>query len=162
MKSELLIQFEHTWKMFYKMVDDFDDKSWLKIGSGYITPARISCHILSGVKYYIEDHTNVVFNSGNIFDGNWEKCEERELPNRIDIEKCIHEFKKKIEKWINDMKLEDENKAFAWTGKMKMSVVLFLLRHMEYHIGEINLLLHISKNGDANDNWIMGFENMDI
>ena len=43
-----------THKMFYKMVNDFDDASLTNTGCAYIIPARIAYHIVGGVNFYIE------------------------------------------------------------------------------------------------------------
>lgn len=154
MKEELINQYNHTWKMFFNMVMDFDTESWTKTGCVYIVPARISYHIIGGVNYYIENDTDVELTSGKKNDWNWENAKCEDLPTKEDIIDLIHLYKEKTDTWIQKMKLEDRNTKFEWTGRNKISVALFLLRHMEYHIGELNLLLHTSKNGIANDNWI--------
>ncbi|MBN1500164.1 MAG: hypothetical protein JW982_08415 [Spirochaetes bacterium] len=162
MKEELLNQYSHTWKMFFCMVSDFDDVSWTNTGCSYIIPARISYHIIGGVNYYIENEQPVELQSGKNNDWNWEKGEIENQPTREDIKDLIGKYKVWTEKWIQEMNFEDSNTKFEWTGENKISVVLFLLRHMEYHIGELNLLLNISRNGEANDNWIKAFDDIRV
>ena len=162
MKEEFLNQFNHTWKMFYKMVNDFDNESWTGTGCSYIKPARIAWHIIGGVNYYIENETTEKFVSGKKNDWNWENAPDEDLPTKDDILNFIHIYKMKTDKWISSMDPEAKNTNFEWTGQTKVSVVLFLLRHMEYHIGELNLLLHISKDGCANDNWIKAFDEFQV
>lgn len=162
MKNTLVNQYNHTWKMFYLLVNDFDTNSWLETGCSYIIPARIAYHIIGGVSYYIENNTKISLVSGKENNWNWEDAPTEELPTKKDIIALIRVFKTKTDKWINDCDFEAENSKFAWTGANQMSVVQFLLRHMEYHIGELNLLLHISKNGNANDNWIKAFDDIKL
>ena len=162
MKEGLANQFNHTWKMFYRMVHDFDDESWTNTGCSYITPARISYHILGGTKYYIEDDSTISFASGKKTDWNWENARNEDLPTKEDIIELIRMYKHKSDLWINQIDLKADNPKFPWTGPDKLSVVLFQLRHMEYHIGELNLLLHISKDGKANDNWKTAFEDFNL
>lgn len=162
LKEGISYQFNHTWKMFYKMVKDFDDESWTKTGCGYITPARISYHILGGTKYYIEDETVISFASGKKADWNWENGRNEDLPAKDDILELIHMYKNKSDLWINQIDLEADNSKFPWAGPTKLSVVLFQLRHMEYHIGELNLLLHECKDGKADDNWIKAFDDFRV
>jgi hypothetical protein len=52
------------------------------------------------------------------------------------------------------MDLHSENRAFEWAGETKLGVVLFLLRHSLYHIGELSSLLNESKNGDVEDHYV--------
>jgi hypothetical protein len=54
------------------------------------------------------------------------------------------------------MRIEDENTKFEWTGKKMICIAYLLLRHIEYHIEESRLLLHISNNV-VNDNWMNAF-----
>ena len=162
MKKEFLNQFDHTWKMFYKMVNDFEKISWTSTGCAYIIPARIAYHLVGGVNYYIENESNEKLISGKRNDWNWETALVDDLPTQGDILSLIHIYKIKTDNWINTLDIEAKNTKFEWTGHTKMSVVLFLLRHMEYHIGELNLLLHISKNGMANDNWMKAFEEFQV
>ncbi len=148
--------------MFTCIVNDFDNESWTSTGCNYIIPARISYHIIGGVNYYIENEENMKLKSGKQNDWNWENGKIENQPTKEDILDFIRKYKEKTDKWINDINLEENSSKFEWTGKNKLSVVLFLLRHMEYHIGELNLLLHISKNGDADDNWIKAFGEIEI
>ena len=162
MKEEMKNQFNHTWKMFYKMVNDFDDTSWVNTGCAYIIPARIAYHIIGGVNYYIENETNEKLLSGKDNDWNWEHATIQNLPTKEDILEFIHIYKIKTDNWISSIDVEAENTKFDWTGQKKISVIMFLLRHMEYHVGELNLLLHISRKGIANDNWIKAFDEFQV
>ena len=162
MREELVRQYNHAWKMFHKMVEDFDDDSWLTAGCGYIRPARIAYHIIGGVNYYIEEQSPVALVSGKRNDWNWELGRPEDLPTRDDIRDLIHVYKKKTDRWINSIDLEAPNTTFSWAGPSTLSVVLFLLRHMEYHIGELNLLLHLSNGGKANDNWVRALEEFQV
>jgi hypothetical protein len=47
-----------------------------------------------------------------------------------------------------------ENRSFDWAGETKLGVVIFLLRHNLYHIGELSSLLNESRNGEAEDHWV--------
>jgi hypothetical protein len=154
MKTELINQFEHTWRIFGRLVKDFDDDAWIHAGRGTSTPARTAFHILKGVKFYIEDSSTIIFDSGKSYEVNWETVSEEDLPSQNDISACIEGFKGKTVEWLNEMDLIAVNQSFKWAGKTKLGVVLFLLRHSLYHIGELSSLLNESRHGDAEDNWV--------
>lgn len=162
MKETILGQYNHAWKMFYLMVADFDKDSWTSTGCAYIIPARIAYHIIGGVNYYIENESTEHLPSGKKNDWNWENALVQDLPTQADIRELIHIYKSKTDTWIKNIDCEGYNAKFGWTGSDKLSVVLFLLRHMEYHIGELNLLLHISKGGVANDNWVKALGDLEV
>jgi uncharacterized damage-inducible protein DinB len=154
MKTEFIKQYEHTWRVFERIVKDFDNDAWLHTGRGAITPARLAFHILKGVKYYIEDPTTVLFASGKSFESDWETVKEEDLPSQDDILTCIDELKAKTEKWLSEMNLDSENRSFEWAGETRLGVVLFLLRHSLYHLGELSSLLNESRNGDVEDHYV--------
>lgn len=60
----------------------------------------------------------------------------------------------KKEKWLTEVDYQAENKKFYWAGETQLGLVLFLLRHTLYHVGELSSLLNESKNGVADDNWV--------
>ncbi len=154
MKTEFIKQYEHTWRVFEGIVNDFDNDTWIHTGRGTITPVRLAFHILQAVKYYIEDSTTIVFASGKSFESNWEIVKEEALPSQDDILACISELKVKTEVWLSEMDFDSENTSFGWAGETRLGVVLFLLRHSVYHLGELSSLLNESKNGEVGDNYV--------
>lgn len=154
MKTEFIKQYAHTWRIFERVVNAFDQDAWIHTGYGTTTPARLAFHSLQGVKYYIEDASTMIFASGKSFANNWETATEAELPSQNDILDSMDELKGKTEAWLSAMDFAAENKSFPWAGKTKLGVVLFLLRHTLYHIGELSSLLNESKKGETADNWV--------
>jgi hypothetical protein len=154
LNTELIAQYAHIWRVFERLVDDFDDASWLCTGRKATTPARLSFHILKATKYYLEDTSTIQFPSGKSFDVNCETANEEALPSRRDVILCIREFARRTECWLIDMDITSGNTAFEWAGKTKLGLVLFLLKHSVYHLGELSSLLNESKNGEAEDNYV--------
>lgn len=154
MNTELVNQYGHTWRVFERIVKNFDHDAWLRTGRGVITPARLAFHILQGVKYYIEDSTTILFASGKSFEGKWATAPEQDLPSQNDIVACIEDLGAKTEKWLSEMDLGAENKSFEWAGKTRLGVALFLLRHSLFHIGELSSLLNESRHGDVEDHYV--------
>jgi hypothetical protein len=154
MNTELISQYSHIWRVFERLVTDFDDAAWVHTGRKTTTPARLSFHILKATKYYLEDMSAIAFASGKSFDINCETANEEALPSRSDVLICIQEFAEKTKNWLAEMDINSANKAFEWAGKTKLGVVIFLLKHSVYHLGELSSLLNESKNGDAEDNYV--------
>ena len=154
MQDEFIHQYAHTWRVFSRLVNDFDDEAWLHTGRNFTTPARLSLHILQATKTYIEDQTDRKFISRKDFDINIETTREEDLPSRSDILGCIDQFSNQTEKWLSEIGYESTNDAFPWAGKKKLGVVIFLLRHSLYHLGELSSLLNESKNGNVEDHYV--------
>ena len=87
------------------------------------------------------------------FESNWETVNEESLPSQDDILACINEMKEKTKEWLFEMDFESENMAFGWAGETRLGVVVFLLRHSVYHLGELSSLLNQSKNGEVRDHY---------
>lgn len=153
-KNEFINQYGHTWRMFEKIVKDFDAEAWLQTGRGVITPARVALHILLGTQYYLEDKTPFQYPSGKPFDPKWVIIKTDDLPSQNDILEFMREMMEKTEKWLFDLAYDAENKAFPWAGETQLGVVIFLLRHNVFHIGELSSLLSESKDGVVEDHWV--------
>ena len=147
-------QFEHTWNVFERLVLDFNSDGWISTGRGATTPVRLSIHILQATKYYLKDQSEINFASGKAFDIDSENVSADELPSQNDIRMCIGEFRTKTEKWLHEIGYDEENKSFKWAGDTKLGVVIFLLRHSLYHLGELSSLLNESKNGKVEDHYV--------
>ena len=154
LNTELIAQYAHVWRVFERLVNDFDDASWICTGRKTTTPARLSFHILKATQYYIDDTTAIKFASGKPFDVDCATVNVEALPSRSDVILCIQEFAQKTESWIAEMDLCSINQAFGWAGKTKLGVVIFLLKHSVYHLGELSSLLNESKSGEAEDNYV--------
>ena len=154
MKTELIKQYRRGWRVFERLVQDFDADAWLHTGRKTITPVRLSFHILQSVKLHIEDSTDIFFPSGRSFECSWETAKEEDLPTQNDVLACIHELKARTEEWLAEIDFNAEIKLFPWAGETKLAVALFLLHHSLYHLGELSSLLNESRNGEVEDNYV--------
>ncbi len=158
MQNEFISQYAHTWRVFTRLVNDFDDKAWFHTGRNAMIPVKLSFHILKATKYYIEEQSSIQFISGKAFDIDCATAKEGELPSRNDILDCIDYLSKKTEKWLAEIDYQSANETFPWAGKTKLGAVIFLLRHSLYHLGELSSLLNESRNGNAEDNYVKALE----
>jgi hypothetical protein len=158
MKDEFIQQYAHTWRVFARLVKDFDTDAWRHTGRDAMRPARLSHHILGSTKYYIEDTEDMHYQSGKPFELDWINCPDADLPSQADILDAIGTFTTKTEHWLSELDYEAPNETFPWAGKTRLSVAIFLLRHSLYHLGELSALLNESKNGDVPDHYVLANE----
>jgi hypothetical protein len=158
MQNEFVSQYSHTWRVFARLVNDFDDEAWIHTGRDASIPVRLSFHILKSTKYYIEDSEEIRFASGKAFDTHCATAKEDELPSRNDIIEAIDYFSTKTENWLAEIDYLSTNEVFPWAGQTKLGVVLFLLRHSLYHLGELSSLLNESRNGNVEDHYVKALE----
>ena len=126
MKAEFQKQYAHTWRVFERLVNDFDDAAWFAAGRRATRPARLSFHILKSTKYYLEDGSEMRFASGKPFETDCEKAPDEALPSRADIADCIKLFAAKTDRWLSAMDYSAKNTAFPWAGETRLGVVIFL------------------------------------
>ncbi len=153
-KTEFIKQYDHVWNVLKRMVNDFDDDAWVNQGSGYMVPARLSYHILLSTRYYLGNPAVADFPSGKPFAGDSASMDKDRLPSRSDILHSLEEFRVKTEQWLSAMAFEAKNEAFVWAGETQAGVVIFLLKHSMYHLGELNALLYASKGGSVEDHYV--------
>jgi hypothetical protein len=153
-KAEFISQYAHTWRVFESLVQDFEAEAWFQTGRGAITPVRLSWHILQSVKYYLADSAPLQFTSGQSFEGDWATVAESPLPSQADIVACLLEMQVRTEKWLVGMNASAPNEAFPWAGDTQLGVMIFLLRHSLFHLGELSSLLNESKHGQVADHYV--------
>ncbi|MBN2005305.1 MAG: DinB family protein [Anaerolineae bacterium] len=153
-KNEFIKQYDHVWNVLKRLVSDFDDDAWVNQGIGYMAPARIAYHILISTKYYLADDSVMQFPSGKPFGGNTISMSNDELPSRPDILQVLEVFREKTEQWLSALDFGAKNEAFNWAGETQAGVVIFLLKHSMYHLGEVGALLYQSKSGNVEDHYV--------
>ncbi len=154
MNDELIKKYGKTWRVFSKIVKDFDDYSWLHTGRGHHIPARLALHILQSTAYYLQDSNLKPLNSGKPFTINCWDMAESDIPCQEDIVDYIHVLEGKTENWLKIRDLGAENHAFEWTGKTNLGVILFSFQHCLFHLGELSSLLNESKDGSVEDHYV--------
>ena len=154
MKDEFLYQYDHAWRVFGKIFEAFDESAWLHTGRRSYTPSRIAFHILRAIQYYLKDQEISHFASGKPFDDEWDTTNEADLPSQNDIMLCIGDFKAKTETWLSEIDFAAKNVSFEWAGDTNLGVVIFLLRHTLFHLGELSGLLNEARNGDVEDPYV--------
>jgi hypothetical protein len=154
MKDEFIRQYGHFWRVFARIVETFDAHSWVHAGRKAYSPARLAFHLVHSTSYYLKETSPMVFASGKPFDSEWTTLAAADLPSQAEILACIREWQAKTERWLTEMDFAAPNTAFDWAGKTRLGVVIFLLRHSLYHLGEMSCLLNESKNGEVEDIYV--------
>jgi uncharacterized damage-inducible protein DinB len=153
MRKELEKHFQHFWRTFRRIVEDFQETSWIDKGYSLTTPARLAFHIIQSSKYYMSDKQPIVYKSGKSVDTKSKDLQREELPSKEDILYIVDSMVETTGRWLNAIDLDGENIDYPWTGDSMGSVVLFLIRHSQHHLGEMNALLNEQEAGKADDHF---------
>ena len=153
MRNEIINQYSHFWRTYRSICTDFNRESWKKLGFGLTQADRLAIHILQSTIFYIEGKTPLVCSDGALIDTHSSELEKKDLPDLDIILYILDEVEKKTESWIKNIDFDCKNEEFPWTGETAASVVLFVLRHSQHHLGEMNALLNQQLKGNAEDNF---------
>jgi len=132
------------------VVTGFNGDEWRRCGEGLTRPDRLAYHIFQSTRFYTKDSHPLFLTSGSSF----ERDRDATRPGRDDILALAGYFTELSDRWIGEMDLSADNGDFPWTGRTRFSIVLFLLRHNTYHLGEMEGLLNRCRGGQAPDFWV--------
>jgi hypothetical protein len=151
MKDLFVIQFTQFWRMFESVVSNFNSLTWKESGHGLTKPYLLAYHIIQSIKYYIDDKNDVVLLNGNILSHDIKLIDCGLLISQKEICAMVKDIQPKLEKWIQNVNLQEENTRCKWTGDKVESIILFIIRHSYFHFGEMNTLLNEYLDGKAPD-----------
>lgn len=152
-KDEYERHFEHIWRTFGEIVAAFDADAWTRSGYGLTTPAQTAFYIIRSTQYYIGDESGFVLASGTTLNIDRDKINDSDLPSQEDILSSIPAIRDKVTAWIRQIRFDDSNRRYPWTGESMLSIVLFLTRHSQFHLGEMSALLNNEMKGKAEDHF---------
>lgn len=148
-------QFYRTYRMWKEELSKIPSRDWHKSTDDYLHPSRQVIHTLQAIDCYTSNK--------DAFRYNWKQffplCQEPINPfEREWIEKAINLPGKKeslelLEQWwqkffaylktLNDQDLVKPNKLHRHTGHTLFEKLIYILRHTQHHLGEINTDLRL-------------------
>ncbi len=139
--DELKDQFRRQWRTIRELVANVPEEQW-KVGEiAPLIPARLIYHILSGIEVYARSTSYEEYKAKQCFTLDWESCRAEELPDREGTLRKTDGMQESVERWLDELgdeRLMDKDEGFPWTGNHRVGRVVYLLRHTQNHIGEIN------------------------
>ena len=139
--SELKEQFGRQWKTIRDLVDKVPDDQWRAGEIGHLVPARLVYHILVGTEVYARSCSYEEYTARRRFTTDWQVAPAGELPDRQTTLRHVDVMEGAVVEWLEalgDEGLLTKEDGFSWTGSKKLARALYLLRHTQNHIGEVN------------------------
>ena len=150
LSAVLIRQFERSWRMLEEAAESFSAEEWRRGEIDYLTPARLTYHILEAAEFY-SGESSEGFPWGHRFGCDWEGGELEELPTQEDVLAYLADVRPQVETWLNDVDLSATDEAFPWPGGTVLDRALYLLRHNHHHIGE--MWSEIKRRGHELPDW---------
>ena len=133
-------QFEESFNILYGSINNLPDDKWLSGPNDIEIPARICFHIAQALDAHIDDHPGDY--DWSRFNIRWMVSEKNELLSKTDLIKYLDEVKEKTYSWCNysdDILLGTPAQPTFFNIKLAEGV--YAIRHLNYHIGELNSIL---------------------
>ena len=146
-------QFFMSFEMLAKLPEYCPDELWYKKKSG-VAFWYILYHVLSGVRYWMRLKPGELRNPfpGKNLYPDFEKEPEQTL-SKEEINQYIESVKIACEDFFNIMtNTQLQDKSFLTDSFTNLDIILLLMRHIQYHVGQCNTIL--KENNQKTVAWI--------
>lgn len=139
--SSFVDRWVRTWKMWEEMIQSIPDAEWTKGEIDYLIPARHLIHVAVGDDVFSLDAPFDQYDHLQWFGvGEWGTSPE-ELPSKEVALAKLADIRATVEARLtklDDAALLEPEKAHPWTGQTRLGKLLYNLRHIQHHLGEVN------------------------
>ena len=135
--------FTRVWDTYQAAINDVPEEHWRTGEVSYLIPARLVYHVLEAAEFYARG-TPKGFDWGanqRRFGVDWEAATPEQLPTQEQSLIYLNEVQSEVEKWLikaSDSELLLPDVEYPWTGGSVLGRALYLLRHNQSHLGELN------------------------
>jgi len=139
--SILKDQWTRVWDMWEEMIHTIPDDEWGKGAIDYLIPVRHLVHVLVCDDAFSEDIPLDQYDDFKLFEVREWGTPAEELPNREVALSKLAEVRTVVgERFttLDDAALLEPEKVHPWAGHTRMGKLLYVLRHSQHHLGEVN------------------------
>lgn len=158
--SSIVNHWAREWAMLEELIGNIPEDEWFTAGSDGICPAHHIVHIVVGADVFVRDipfdqWNPTAFWAGARPGGPWNMAPEELWSKELALQK-LAEMRAIVDQRLDE--LDDEalcapESVHLWTGQNRLGKMLYDLRHIQHHLGEIS--------GELRRRGIKGFERWD-
>lgn len=137
----LVDHFQRVCAMLQSAFETFPDQAWCDEAEDCRAPSRIAYHILLSSERYTWQGLADEYIPKRRFSLNWETTPLAQLPTKAEFLQHFRTMAEEILNWLRshgDTGLASSKPTFPWTGSCMLGQALYLLRHLQHHLGELN------------------------
>lgn len=138
-KQAVLGQLQRTFEMLKDAIQGFNDNTWRQLFG--IRPASTALHAVETVEFYFSGKSAEEFPWRHRFGVDWAKAADEELPGQSAILDYLSEVEVKLRDYFTKSDLSAAEQIYPYTGKTVLERCLYVLRHTQHHIGQLNAAL---------------------
>ncbi len=139
--EEIKDQFGRVFYKVRQVIETFPEDEWQIGESPYQRPAGLAAHLVSTIDYYTSGLPADQFPWGKRLGVDWETPEDKDLPSKTLVLTYLGEMEAHIVRWADRTDFTAEEPLHPYTGKTTLGLAIYLLRHTENHLAELNLEL---------------------
>jgi len=139
--SSVKDQWARTWAMWEELIQDIPDQEWTKGDVDYLIPARHLIHVTVGEDVFTADTPFDEFDQRKWFGASAWETHASDLPSKDTALGRLVDFRTTVEarlSKLSDEALMESEHVHPWTGRTRLSKMLFNIRHTQHHLGEVN------------------------
>lgn len=145
--SEVLDQFERQFRTLDGVYERASDAAWTCADQRVKGTWQWMAHLLETIEYYTGNKPSDQFPWGQRLGVDWENAQAEHVPDK----KAMRAYQKDLERFVRDMLGSKTDQDLAtpetihpWTGRTCLGKLLYLMRHTQQHIGDINRGLRLN------------------
>jgi hypothetical protein len=139
--------------MLRRAISLLPDGQWKTGDDDYLIPVRLVYHILKAAEGYVSELPREELKKQRRYGLNW-LGETAPLPSKGKLLEDIEWIQDKTAGWLamqGDAGLLESEELYPHTGQRRLDKSLYLLRHTQFHIGE--LMAEVRRRGLYKDVW---------
>lgn len=125
-------QFSCAFDILRDAIPSFTDEQWRQGSPAYNGPCRTATHVLLCAEYYVTNAPDIQLRFGKKL---WEMSKD-ELPSQETMLQYLDEVRNKTHLWVGSLKT-DLTEADSDKLQPQLEKVIYALRHLQHHIGEL-------------------------
>jgi hypothetical protein len=139
--SSVKDQWARAWAMWEDMIRSIPDDEWRKGDIDYLIPARHLIHVAVGDDVFSSDTPFDEYDHLQCFGLEAWKTPPGQLPSKETALDTLADIRATVEARfakLDDAALLESEKIHPWTGQTRVGKLLYNLRHIQHHLGEVN------------------------
>jgi len=143
--DEIMGQFERQFSTLDTLYDRVNDLAWAYPDQRIKGAWQWTAHLLETIEFYLGENEDFLW--GHRFGVDWENAQADPIPGQ----EAMHTYQEDVRALVGQIlgsKTDDDLLApevvHPWTGKTYLGKLLYLMRHTQQHIGDINRVLRMS------------------
>ena len=139
--SSVKEQWARAWAMWEDMIRSIPDDEWMKGDIDYLIPARHLIHVAVGDDVFSSDAPFDEYDNLQWFGvGEW-GTPPGQLPGKGAALEKLADIKATVAARfarLDDAALLEPEQVHPWAGQPRVGKLLYNLRHIQHHLGEVN------------------------